>query len=118
MDEEKYEIIKDAMERALGMMISWPVVFRTQLKGGAVLNLRTGTIEKQELWFVVLSYDPTNEEMIVDFPPKEELEESVLAAFSENDQAMLFWVFFSYDDVITELAKLFGLFTVNSSEEQ
>jgi hypothetical protein len=110
VEEDEYKSVKSAIETALATMISWEVKHKAVLKGGSKILFRNGDLMGQSMWFVMLECLTDNEEALKDLPPKEEWEDSVFATVSEQGVILMFWIFTHYDEMVTEMAKLFGLF--------
>lgn len=115
MEEDEYKSIKSAIETALATMISWEIKHKALLKGGSKIVFRSGDLMGQHMWFVMLECLSDNENALEDLPPKEEWEDSVFATVSEQGVILMFWIFADYDEMVTEMAKLFGLFMPNTN---
>lgn len=107
---DNYDEIKTAMEQALATMVSWEIQHKALLDGGCKMSFRNGELMGQDMWFVVLECHTDDEKMLSDIPPQEEWEESVFASVSEGSVFLMFWVFTDYEEMVVEMARLFGIF--------
>ena len=114
MSNDGYDEIKNAMEEALATMVGWEIQHKAVLKGGCKVVFRNGVLMEQDMWFVMLECLTDNEDALKDLPPKEEWQDSVFASVSQEGVILMFWVFLDYHEMVTEMAKLFGLFMPHS----
>lgn len=106
MSDDITKLITDNMQK----MLEWEIELSKQLEHGCILTIRKGTFIDKEWYAVFLEAQIGNEEHLLDIPPQNEWGDFALMSFQTGDRGMVLWVYQTFDELVPDMSRLFGMF--------
>lgn len=106
----------DQLTKNFEKMLEWDIELTKKLENGCIISVRKGEFFQKEWWAVMLEAQIGNEDHLKDIPPQSEWGEYALMSFQSGDRGIVLWVFESFDPLVVELSRLFGMFLPSETE--